>query len=172
MRTFLCALALLSVPAAASAHGAMQKVAGPYIVNLTAAHMSPLAGEEQSFVLAFSDIETQELIQKTAAVDVVLQKNGATHMELRDAKTENGLLSFRHTYREPGLYELFLSFRFEGEETLYEPEDFFIEVRDAPSGATSATANATFFLPLATVAVGLAGLIGGFVAGRAHHSRP
>ena len=47
---------------------------------------------------------------------------------VKDFKIKDGILDLKHTFNDPGLYEIFLDFKV-GNKT-YTPEDFLIEVKE------------------------------------------
>ncbi len=46
----------------------------------------------------------------------------------KEFKAENGILSIKHKFNNPGLYEIFLDFKIGNKS--YAPEDFLIEVKE------------------------------------------
>lgn len=116
---------LLLIPYVYS-NGGCIKVADDVLVQLSSAPSVPFAGQQASFLVSFGNLEkniiTQEINGKLRIVkneDIILEK---------DFKIKGGILDLKHTFKNPGVYELFLEFKVEGKS--YKPEDFLIEVKE------------------------------------------
>jgi|GEM_PF-4533442 len=135
-KTVLLLLLLFFTPLSTAANGGMQKVAeGKYIVNVSAAPIAPYVGETQKLLIGFADI-SGTLIEKDFSVDLALHFKGKTILDQKNLLAKNGILPFDYTYRQPGIYELFVRFRLPDEPNhTYTPEDFLIDVKEKYGGA-------------------------------------
>jgi len=126
---------ILLFPVLATAHSNItlkQVVDGTYIVHLTAVPVSPFPGETQKNVLAISDIQERLISQDFEASVTVNKYEGEEIYSKTGLKGEGGLLPFKVTYPEEGLYEIFITFRYPSGVGEYSPEHFVIQVRDVP----------------------------------------
>ncbi len=153
----LCAVcALCFLPAAAGAHGAMQKIVdGKYLLNLTSIPIAPYAGQEQQNIVAVSDLQ-ENLIKENAVFGIELKQNDTVVYSAKNLVATGGLLPFLYTYAKPGNYELFFAFQMPGDPTLYQPQDYWIQVVEKPQAVSGSSA-------IPTVLAGVLGLVSGFL---------
>lgn len=105
------------------ANGGCIKIVDDIFVQLSSSPIVPIADKQESFLVSFGDMEG--LINEEISGMLRIVKNDDV-MLAKEFKTSNGILDIKHTFKEPGLYEIFLEFR-AGNKT-YSPEDFLIEV--------------------------------------------
>lgn len=157
MQRALLIATLLLIPSLASAHGAIQKIAGgKYLLNLSSAPLAPEAGQEQQDILAISTVADDSLVAKNVVFHVEIHKDDKPIFTADNLVATGGLLPFKYTYPTPGLYEFFATFKVPGDATVYEPEDIWVQVIEPQAAATTSKGA----LPL-----GLGGLVAGIVIG-------
>ena len=106
-------------------NGGCIKVVDDILVQLSSAPLVPIINKQASFLISFGNKEgliNEEIIGKLRIVkkdEIILTKN----FQIKD-----GILDLKHTFKNSGLYEIFLDFNI-GNKT-YTPEDFLIEVKE------------------------------------------
>ena len=119
---------ILLIPLSYS-NGGCIKIADDLLVQLSSAPLVPVVNQQTSFLISFGDIK-KELISKEIVGNFSIVKNQETILT-GDFKIKDGILELKHTFKEIGLYEIFLNFNI-GNKT-YAPEDFLIEVKEEKS---------------------------------------
>ena len=115
---------ILLIPISYS-NGGCIKIADDVFVQLTSSPLVPIAGKEASFLVSFGN--NQGLINKDIVGNIRIMKDDEIILK-KDFKAENGILSIKHKFNNPGLYEIFLDFKIGNKS--YAPEDFLIEVKE------------------------------------------
>ena len=116
---------ILLIPISYS-NGGCIKVEDGVLVQLSSAPLVPVVNQQASFLISFGNIK-KELIGKEIIGNLSIVKNEETILT-RDFKVKDGILDLKHTFKSPGLYEIYLKFNINGKH--YEPEDFLIEVKE------------------------------------------
>lgn len=111
------------------ANGGCIKVADDVFVQLTSSPLVPIVNKQASFLISFGN--GGGLVNEEITGKLWITKNEEKILT-KDFKFKDGILDLKHTFKEPGLYEIFLEFRI-GNKT-YAPEDFLIEVKGEKSG--------------------------------------
>ena len=115
---------ILFIPITYSDGGCI-KVADDVLVQLSSAPLVPIVGKQVSYLFSFGNKEG--LINKEINGKLKIVKNDETILT-KNFKIKDGILSLKHTYKSPGLYEIFLDFDIGNKN--YTPEDFLIEVNE------------------------------------------
>lgn len=158
LRLLILGLLIGIAPAAASAHGAMQKIVeGRYLMNLTSVPIAPVVGQKQSNIFALSDAATNNFITENSVFFITVKKNGKTFYTSPLLTATGGLLAFDYAYPEPGTYELQAMFRFPGDEYQYMPDDYWVQVNEVPIISVSSTGNIMISV-LCGFVLGIAGM--------------
>ena len=119
---------ILLIPLSYS-NGGCIKIADDLLVQLSSAPLVPVVNQQTSFLISFGDIK-KELISKEIVGNFSIVKNQETILT-GDFNIKDGVLDFKHTFKSPGLYEIYLKFNINSKN--YEPEDFLIEVKEENS---------------------------------------
>ena len=123
-KTILLTIFVLLLPVSYS-NGGCIKIAEDVYVQLSNSPLVPIVDKEESFLISFGNntgLINEEIDGKLKIVkseEMILTKN---------FQIKNGLLDLKHTFKNSGLYEIFLDFKI-GNKT-YTPEDFLIEVKE------------------------------------------
>ena len=116
---------ILSIPISI-ANGGCIKIADDILVQLTSSPLVPIVNKETSFLISFAD-NKKELITEEITGGLWIARNGEKVLT-KNFKIKDGILDLKHTFKNAGLYEIFLEFKI-GNKT-YTPEDFLIEVKE------------------------------------------
>lgn len=108
------------------ANGGCIKVADDVLVQLSSSPLVPVIDKEASFLISFADTQ-KELIKEEITGKIWITKN-ENKVLIKDFKIKDGILDLKHTFENPGLYEIFLNLNIRNK--TYAPEDFLIEVKD------------------------------------------
>lgn len=151
---------LLLFPGLASANGGNIRIAeGKYLVNISSAPVTPVAGEKVAMLISFGDVATNELLHQNLRVWLEIRTKATEEIVFpkQEFTAEGGVLEFSFTYPKPSLHELFVRFEKPDEpRKIYESEDFLVDVQE-PRGKSETPR---------TFLVGMASLIAGFLLGR------
>ena len=109
-------------------NGGCIKVADDIFVQLSSSPLVPIVNKEASFLISFGN--NGGLINKDINGKLKIVKNDDLVLE-KGFKIKDGIYDLKHTFKSPGLYEIFLDFKI-GNKT-YAPEDFLIEVKEEKS---------------------------------------
>ena len=107
------------------ANGGCIKVADDVFVQLSIAPLVPIADKQTSFLISFGNEEG--LIKEEINGKLKIVKKEETIL-IKDFKIKDGIFDLKHTFKNTGLYEIFLEFNFKNK--TYTPEDFLIEVKE------------------------------------------
>lgn len=116
---------ILSIPVSYS-NGGCIKIADDVFVQLSNSPLVPIANKQTSFLISFASVK-KELINDEINGKIWIEKNEETVLT-KDFKIKDGILDLKHTFKNAGLYEIFLNFKI-GNKT-YAPEDFLIVVKE------------------------------------------
>ena len=106
-------------------NGSCIKVADDILVQLSSSPIVPIANKQASFLISFgnkSGLINEEINGKLK----IIKKEEA--ILIKDFQIKDCILDLKHTFKSPGLYEIFLEFEIGNKS--YAPEDFLIEVKD------------------------------------------
>lgn len=106
-------------------NGGCIKVIDDVFVQLSSSPIVPVVDRQTSFLISFGDAN-KELIKEEINGKIWIAKNGEKVL-IKDFKIKDGILELKHTFKNPGLYEIFLDFKIKNK--AYAPEDFLIEVK-------------------------------------------
>ena len=109
-------------------NGGCIKVADDIFVQLSSALLVPVVNKQASFLFSFGNKEG--LIKEEINGKLWIAKNEEKILT-KDFKVKDGIYDLKHTFKNPGLYEIFLEFNFNNK--TYAPEDFLIEVKEEKS---------------------------------------
>ena len=109
-------------------NGGCIKVADDIFVQLSSAPLVPVVNKQTLFLISFGN--NGGLINKDINGKLKIVKNDDLVLE-KDFKVKDGIYDLKHTFKNPGLYEIFLEFNFNNK--TYAPEDFLIEVKEEKS---------------------------------------
>ena len=109
-------------------NGGCIKVADDIFVQLSSAPLVPVVNKQTSFLFSFGNKEG--LIKEEINGKLWIAKNEEKILT-KDFKVKDGIYDLKHTFKNPGLYEIFLEFNFNNK--TYAPEDFLIEVKEEKS---------------------------------------
>ena len=119
---------ILLIPIAYS-NGGCIKVADDILVQLSSSPLVPIVNKQTSFLISFGDVK-KGLINENINGKLKIVKNDDLVLE-KDFKVKNGIYDLKHTFKNQGLYEIFLEFNYKNK--TYTPEDFLIEVKEEKS---------------------------------------
>ena len=106
-------------------NGGCIEIADDLFVQMSMSPLTPSTNEQTSFLISFGNKEG--LINEEINGKLKIVKNDDLVLE-KDFKVKNGILDLKHTFKNTGLYEIFLEFHFKNK--TYNPEDFLIEVKE------------------------------------------
>ncbi|MBI3026997.1 hypothetical protein HYY70_02695 [Candidatus Woesearchaeota archaeon] len=109
-------------------NGGCIKVADDILVQLSSSPLVPIVNKEASFLISFGNKEG--LINEEINGKLKIIKNDDLALE-KDFKVKDGIYDLKHTFKNSGLYEIFLEFDYKNK--TYIPEDFLIEVKEEKS---------------------------------------
>ncbi len=129
----LLAIALL-VPSLSSANGGDQRVEDGYLVNLSRAPFTPIAGTKTAMLVSFVDLKTGVLIKEDMRVNVRIGEGRGSETFIHEKENilvQGGVLEYPYTFPNPGLHEVFFDFKFVNDPTqkVHELPDFLIDVQ-------------------------------------------
>lgn len=155
------------LPFTTFANGGDQRVADGYLVNLSRAPFTPIAGVKTALLTSFVDLKTGKLIQEDILVSVRIAEGRGSRTfihEKKDIPVNGGVLEYSYTFQNSGMHEIFFDFAFMTDPTkkVHELPDFLIDVQK--SEAENAIDTKSLILGVSLGAV--LGLLGGWFAGR------
>lgn len=117
--------------------GDQRIVAGQYIVNLSRAPFTPVAGKQNSMIISFGDAQADAIVTEDLIVDIRIAKlvgaNSILLSQLSELQAADGVVEFKYTFTEPGLHEIFVDFAFVDAPTVvYSAPDFLFDVQPVP----------------------------------------
>ena len=122
--------------------GGCIKVADDVLVQLSSAPVVPRAHQQVSYLFSFGN--QQGLINREINGTLKIVKSDET-VFTKSFKIKDGILELKHTYEEPGSYEIYFDFQIGNKN--YKPEDFLVEVIEQKNGF----ANKIIFLVIGTI---------------------
>lgn len=125
-KRYILLLAFILLLPISYSNGGCIKVADGILVQLSSSPLVPIVDKQTSFLISFANKE-KELINEQIYGKLWITKN-EENILTKDFKTKNGILDLKHTFKNSGLYELFLEFKIK--DKTYIPEDFLIEVKE------------------------------------------
>lgn len=127
------------LPFTTFANGGDQRVADGYLVNLSRAPFTPIAGAKTALLASFVDLKTGQLIKDGILVSVRIAEGRGSRAFIH--KKENipvkgGVLEYSYTFENPGMHEIFFDFTFANDpaKQVHELPDFLIDVQKPISG--------------------------------------
>ena len=124
----LLSIFILLMPISYS-NGGCIKIADDIFVQLSSSPLVPIVNKETSFLISFANTK-KELIDEEINGKLWITKNDEKILT-KDFKVKDGILDLKHTFKNAGLYEIFLEFKIKDKN--YAPEDFLIEVKEEKS---------------------------------------
>ncbi len=133
---FLIFALIVEIPILVFANGGDQRlVEGKYLINLSRSPFTPRVGIPTSFLASFLDIKTNKIISDQITAKISIAKISEYSQERKfifekdNLKVKDGILEFKYTFPEAGLYEIFFDFLIASEpDKIYKAPDFMIEV--------------------------------------------
>lgn len=155
------------LPFTTFANGGDQRVADGYLVNLSRAPFTPIAGVKTALLVSFVDLKTGQLIKEDILVSVRIAEGRGSKTfihEKKDVPVKGGVLEYSYTFQNPGMHEIFFDFTFVNDPTkiVHELPDFLIDVQKPEAKNAIDTESLIFGIGLGIVL----GLLGGWFAGR------
>ena len=110
-------------------NGGCIKITDDVLVQLSSSPLVPIVNRETSFLISFGDVKKGLINEKINGKLKIVKKDET--ILTKDLKVKNGIFDLKHTFKNPGLYEIFLEFDYKNK--TYTPEDFLIEVKEGKS---------------------------------------
>ncbi len=135
MKKLLIVVALsVLLPFTAFANGGDQRVKDGYLVNLSRAPFTPIAGTKTAMLVSFVDLKTGVLIKEDIRVNVRISEGRGSETfihEKKDISVHGGVLEYPYLFENPGLHEVFFDFTFVNDpaQKIHELPDFLIDVQ-------------------------------------------
>ena len=107
------------------AHVGCLEIDDDVFVQLTSSPITAVEGKPVAYLLSF--VDQKGLIRKEIKGKIFIQKDKNTVLD-KNFTVADGILELKHTYMEPGLYEIFTEFEYNGKK--YKPGDFLVEVTE------------------------------------------
>ena len=107
-------------------NGGCIKIADDVLAQLSISPLVPIVNKETSFLISFGNKE-KGLINEEINGKLWITKDDEKILT-KDFKIKDGIYDLKHTFKNPGLYEIFLEFNYKNK--TYTPEDFLIEVKE------------------------------------------
>lgn len=162
LAVILAGFMVFSIAFTVWANGGDQRVGDGYLISLSRAPFTPVAGIRTAMLASFVDLKTNQLIKDDILVSVRIAEGRGSKAfihEKEDILVQGGILEYPYTFQNSGLYEIFFDFKFANDpaKKVHELPDFLLDVQkqDAPQVQD----DRLLFL------VGIAGLLVGFTAG-------
>ena len=140
MSKFIYAVLIMSVllPFVVSANGGDQRIADGYLVNLSRAPFTPVAGVKTALLASFVDLKTEQLIKEDTLVSIRITEGRGSRTfvhEKKDIPVQGGVLEYSYTFQNSGMHEIFFDFKFVNDPTqkIHELPDFLIDVQKSES---------------------------------------
>lgn len=155
------------LPFTTFANGGDQRIADGYLVNLSRAPFTPIAGVKTALLASFVDLKTGQLIKDDILVSVRIAEGRGSRAfvhEKKDIPVNGGVLEYSYTFQNPGMHEIFFDFTFANDPTkkVHELPDFLIDVQKPVTDKAIDTKSLILGISLGAVL----GLLGGWFAGR------
>lgn len=133
-KALLFSAIILLLPSLSLANGGDQRVADGYLVNLSRAPFTPIAGIKTALLTSFVDLKTGQLIKDDILVSVRIAEGRGSRAfihEKKDISVQGGVLEYSYTFQNPGMHEIFFDFTFanDPEQKIRELPDFLIDVQ-------------------------------------------
>ena len=126
MRKFIAFMIFILLIPVSYSDGGCVKIAGNNVfVQLSMVPLNPEVNQQASMLFSFGDYNG--LLNGEINGNMTIMHNNKP-VFTRDFKIKDGILDLKHTFNEPGYYEIFLDFDFKNKK--YTPEDFLIEVKE------------------------------------------
>lgn len=159
---FIGLLTLFLAPLSVFANGGDQRVGDGYLINLSRAPFTPIAGVKTSMTVSFVDLKTMRLIKDDAIVNVHIGKGRGSKVFIHETENiliKGGVLEYAYTFKDSGLHELFFEFTFvnDPEKKVYMPPDFLMDIQEPRTEKPKKIDYALFTL---------GGVIGGLLIGK------
>ena len=106
--------------------GGCIKVSDNVLVQLSSAPHVPIVGKQVSYLFSFGNNQGV-LINKEINGTLKIVHNSKL-IFVKEFRIKDGILELKHTYENPGLYEIFFDFQIGNKN--YKPEDFLVEAVD------------------------------------------
>lgn len=106
-------------------NGGCIKIADDVFVQLSSSPLVPIVNKEASYLISFGNKEGLINEEINGTVKIVTKEETIL---TKDFKIKDGILDLKHTFNNPGLYEIFLEFKIKNK--TYVPEDFLIDVKE------------------------------------------
>lgn len=136
MSKFIYAILLITalLPFTTLANGGDQRVADGYLVNLSRAPFTPIAGVKTALLASFVDLKTGQLIKDDILVSVRIAEGRGSRAfihEKKDIPVDGGVLEYSYTFENPRMHEIFFDFVFvnDPQHKVHELPDFLIDVQ-------------------------------------------
>lgn len=169
MSKFIYTILLITVllPSTTFANGGDQRVADGYLVNLSRAPFTPIAGVKTALLTSFVDLKTGKLIQEDILVSVRIAEGRGSRTfihEKKDIPVNGGVLEYSYTFQNSGMHEIFFDFTFvtDPAKKVHELPDFLIDVQKPEAENAIDTKSLILGISLGAIL----GLLGGWFAGR------
>ena len=167
MKKYLFLLLLIALPLIVSANGGDQRVADGYLINLSRAPFTPIAGVKTALLASFVDLKTGRLIQDDMLVSIRIAEGRGSRAfihEKQDIPIKGGVLEYSYTFQNPGMHEVFFDFKLvnDAAQKVHELPDFLIDVQKPETKNGIDTKSLLLGTSLGVVV----GLLGGWLAGR------
>ncbi len=126
----LVLIMILLSPFAYSNGGCVKIAAKDVFVQLSMAPLAPKVGEQASMLISFGDYNG--LLNGTIKGNITIVRGGQNVIFTKYFETKDGILDMKHTFTEPGYYEVYFDFSYKNKR--YAPEDFAIQVSSKQNG--------------------------------------
>ena len=151
----------------AFANGGDQRVADGYLVNLSRAPFTPIAGVKTALLASFVDLETGRLIQDDMLVSIRIAEGRGSRSfihERKDMPIQGGVLEYSYTFENSGMHEIFFDFKFVNDpaQKVHKLPDFLIDVQKLVAENAIDTKSLILGIGLGAVV----GLLGGWFISR------
>ena len=103
--------------------GGCIKVSDDVLVQLSSAPHVPIVGKQVSYLFSFGDNQANLINKEINGTLKILKSDEIVFT--KSFKIEGGILELKHTYEEPGSYEIYFDFQVGNKN--YKPEDFLVE---------------------------------------------
>ena len=155
------------LPFISFANGGDQRVGDGFLINLSRAPFTPIAGVKTALLVSFVDLKTGKLIKDDILVSVRIAEGRGLRAfihEKKDIPVQGGVLEYSYTFKNPGIHEIFFAFKFANDPTqkVYELPDFLIDVQKPEIENSIDTKSFVLGIILGVIL----GLLGGWFSGR------
>lgn len=124
----------LFVPFLSFANGGDQRVVDGYLVNLSRAPFTPIAGVKTALLASFVDLKIGQLIKDDILVSIRIAEGRGSRNFIHEEKNipiTGGILEYSYTFQNQGMHEIFFDFVFvnDTQRKVHELPDFLIDVQ-------------------------------------------